>query len=210
MPVYDSFSNIAWTTSWSTMDRAPERAVALLAGGYPRMPQFKDAFPEPDTLLKLEPEEVGALLITYFNSGPYLATNLKVGDGSLDQGAFMNHCPEVNQYAGQKPLTQVTQAFLEGWAWLEREGLIARKPNPNAMHFVITRRGREIRTHADAETYKRANLLRENSLHPILAQKVTSLFLRGDYDIAVLQAFKEVEVRVRIAGVCKIPTLAQT
>ena len=27
------------------------------------MPQFKDALPEPNTLLKLEPEEVGALLL---------------------------------------------------------------------------------------------------------------------------------------------------
>jgi uncharacterized protein (TIGR02391 family) len=66
--------------------------------------------------------------------------------------------------------------------------------------FIVTRRGSEIRTHTDAEAYKLATLLREDSLHPILAQKVTSLFLRGDYDIAVLQAYKEIEVRVRDAA----------
>jgi len=37
-------------------------------------------------------------------------------------------------------------------------------------------------------------------LHPVIAQKVWSAFLRGEYDTAVFQAFKEVEVAVRNAG----------
>ena len=36
-------------------------------------------------------------------------------------------------------------------------------------------------------------------LHPIIAQKVWSPFIRGEYDTAVFQAFKEVEVAVRNA-----------
>lgn len=41
---------------------------------------------------------------------------------------------------------------------------------------------------------------RSASLHPVIAQKVWATFLRGDYDTAVFQAFKEVEVAVRTAG----------
>ena len=34
-------------------------------------------------------------------------------------------------------------------------------------------------------------------MHPVLAGKVVAPFIRGDYDTAVFQAFKEVEVAVR-------------
>jgi len=37
-------------------------------------------------------------------------------------------------------------------------------------------------------------------IHPVIAQKVWSNFLRGEYDTAVFQSFKEVEVAVRRAG----------
>lgn len=163
------------------------------------MPQLKDTFPDPDTMLKIEPEEVGSMLLVYVN-GPDVPTTIKREDGFLNQNSFLLYAPEVIEYAGQK-VRQVRQALAEAWNWLEREGLLACWPDSHAAHlFSITRRGRRIRTHADAEAYKRANLLREESLHPILAQKVTSLFLRGDYDTAVFQAFKEIEVRVRIAA----------
>ena len=48
--------------------------------------------------------------------------------------------------------------------------------------------------------YRRANRLPRQLLHPRIAQTVWASFLRGDYDTAVFQAFKEVEVRVREAA----------
>ena len=44
------------------------------------------------------------------------------------------------------------------------------------------------------------NLLPKGLLHPMLEQKVLKLFLQGDYDTAVFQAFKQVEIAVRKAG----------
>jgi len=39
--------------------------------------------------------------------------------------------------------------------------------------------------------------LPSEGLDPVLVRKVKQAFIRGDYDTAVFQAFKEVEVRVR-------------
>ena len=52
------------------------------------------------------------------------------------------------------------------------------------------------------DSYRRANRLPRQLVHPRIAQKVWALFLKGDYDTAVFQAFKEVEVEVRKAAKC--------
>ena len=66
--------------------------------------------------------------------------------------------------------------------------------------YFVTNRGKKIAQREDLDAYRKANLLPKGQLHPIIAQKVWSLFLRGDYDCAVFQAFKEVEIAVRNAG----------
>ena len=66
--------------------------------------------------------------------------------------------------------------------------------------YFVTRRGKKIQTSEDLETYHKTDLLPKRQLHPIIAQKVWSLFLQGDYDTAVFQAFKQVEIAVRKKG----------
>jgi uncharacterized protein (TIGR02391 family) len=89
---------------------------------------------------------------------------------------------------------------MEGWTWLEREGLIAPKPGQHNDWVFITRRGQQLKGRTDFAAYQKSNLLPRQLLHPVLATKVTSAFTGGEYDTAVFQAFKEVEVTVRAKG----------
>jgi len=81
--------------------------------------------------------------------------------------------------------------------WLEREGFIAPKPGQQGEWAFITRLGQRMRTRADVAAYQKASALPHKLLHPVLTTKAAGLFTRGDYDTAVFQAFKEVEVAVR-------------
>ena len=49
---------------------------------------------------------------------------------------------------------------------------------------------------ADLQAYRRAGLLPRQLLHPAIAGTVVAPFIRGDYEPAVFQAFKAVEVAV--------------
>ena len=74
---------------------------------------------------------------------------------------------------------------------------LAPKPGEKGDWVFITRRGTTVLESKDFSTYKKGHLLPTEGLDPILTEKVKPAFIRGDYDTAVFQAFKEVEVRVR-------------
>ena len=166
-----------------------------------------EMLPDADSLLRLEPEELaGPLLIS-------LEGNQRIDLGSTISFDSMKWSLEAisREMRQQYPLERsedVLFALMEAWQWLEREGFVAPRPTSlpservvNAqIKYFVTRRGKTIETPEALEAYRRTNLLPERQLHPIIAQKVWSLFLRGDYDIAVLQGFKDVEIAVRKVG----------
>jgi uncharacterized protein (TIGR02391 family) len=86
---------------------------------------------------------------------------------------------------------------MEAWCWLEKEGFLALDPDQDERNFFITRRGEHLKGVANLDANRKADLLPKKLLHSVIAQKVWSLFMRGEYDTAVFQAFKEVEVAVR-------------
>ena len=154
-----------------------------------------DILPDVDALLALQPEELAGILLEFLNS---LNENdagyfLNVHNFSIDSRVVEGYPPERKK--------EIVLALMEAWVWLERECMLAPKPSSMGEGWkVITRRGREIRDRTGFESYRRANLLSRSSLHPVIADKVWSSFIRGDYDTAVFQAFKEVEVAVREEG----------
>lgn len=152
-------------------------------------PTIPTLLPDADALLVLEPEELAGPLLYYLSSLPERDRHLH-RDQFIDQEDLAKYPEQFRD--------QIGRALIEAWVWLEREGLIARKDRHD--WIFVTRRGRKVAKPGDFDAYKRANLLPRQLLHPRIAQKVWATFLRGDYEVAVLQAFIEVEVRVREAG----------
>lgn len=157
------------------------------------MPQvsLNSLVPDPEAVLALEPEELAGVVLQYLNSaGP--------NSGQLNRYNFS--LPHTVQGYPAEYQDRISRALMEAWVWLEREGLLAPKPGSQGEWVFVTRRGQQLATPEDLQAHRRGNLLPRQLLHPRLAQKVWASFLRGDYDTAVFQAFKEVEVRVREAG----------
>jgi Protein of unknown function (Hypoth_ymh) len=94
----------------------------------------------------------------------------------------------------------VQLALAEALSWLVSQGLLLIDPNQPAHWYVLTRRGRNLRSRADVEAYRKGRMLPVELLQPVLAEKVWPQFLRGDHDVAIFQAFKEIEVAVRTAA----------
>lgn len=149
--------------------------------------------PKAADLLALEPEELAGITLEHLNALPLHERRSISPDNFVNPLASpVNHYPEQQRES-------IGRALMEAWSWLEREGLLAHKPASTGFYF-ITRRGERLKTAIDVNAYRRANILPKDSLHPDIAIKVWGTFLRGDYDTAVFQAFKEVEVAVRTVG----------
>lgn len=154
--------------------------------------RIHDIIQDPETLLALEPEELAGVVLEYLNSID------EKTEGSLNRYNFgLSHT--VREYP-QSHQDAISRALMEAWVWLEREGLIAPKPGEGGEWVFVTRQGRQIKNREGLDSYRRSDLLPRHLLHPTIAQKVWSAFIRGEYDTAVFQSFKEVEVVVLEAG----------
>jgi len=147
--------------------------------------------PDPDAILSLEPEELAGVVLEFLNSGKSNSSNLNRRHFGL---------PHIVEKYPKQHKKAISEALMEAWIWLEREGLLAPRPGSEGDWVFITRRGKKIKTRSDLDHYRKSDMLPRQLLHPVIAQKVWSAFLRGEYDTAVFQSFKEVEVAVREAG----------
>lgn len=87
-------------------------------------------------------------------------------------------------------------ALEEAWAYLRANILVAHKPGQSAEGAVfITRQGRKVLDEG-FDGVRAASRL-DVDLHDAMPQRVRSLFLLGDYELAVFAAFRSVEERVR-------------
>lgn len=152
--------------------------------------------PDVADLLTLEVEELAGVLLTHLNSRVD-------AEGSISQSAFFGSLRpgpyNANPEYGDRQ-SEANRALMEAWTWLQSEAFLVRDPAPGPDWFFISRRGRRLETPGQFESYRKASLLPRGRLHPAIASRVYPAFLRGDYDTAVFQSFREIEVSVRQAG----------
>ena len=157
------------------------------------MQSIYSLIPDHKILLELEPEDLAGIILEYFNSQVTRERGL-AASGNLISNEALRDYPREHE-------TDIRYALVEALAWLENEGLIAQDPiQKNKDWPFITRRGRKLENRTAVEAYRKANLLPKELLHPVINHKAYPLFLRGEYDTGVFQAFKEVEVAVRDVG----------
>lgn len=154
------------------------------------MATLYDLVPDHTTLFALEPEELAGIALELLNSG--------TGPSRLHPTSFSH--PDTLGPFPQNIRNEVAAVLFEGWHWLVQEGFIGPRPDDTHGWHYITRRGKKLRTREDLAAYVNSVILPRKLLHPAIAAACWSAFLRGDYDTAVFQATKELEVGIREAG----------
>lgn len=155
-----------------------------------------DLFPDVETVLDLEPEELGAAILELW---PQIAD--RSGKAHFNQfidPIYALNRPEIYPQGSQD---RVVVVLAEAWQWLEHEGLILDEPTQSmpSTWYRRTRKGEKLKSRVDVEAYRQASLLPRQLLHAVIEEKAWSTFRRGEYDAAVLLGFKAVEVAVRDA-----------
>jgi uncharacterized protein (TIGR02391 family) len=144
--------------------------------------------PNPEELLKLDSEDVAAVVLESLNSIEHLQLNRN--DFAM-QRTVQEYPPVYHE--------RLLKALMTGWGYMEREGLIAEMPTKAGWYF-ITDKGKAIRSREDLNAYRAATMLPKYLLHPVIANKVEAAFKNAEYDTAVFQALREVEVATRTGG----------
>jgi uncharacterized protein (TIGR02391 family) len=160
---------------------------------------IKSLVPNADDLLALEVEEVAAVLLVHLASFGVGSNTGIVSQGRFSPYNFFLTLSQHPEYPRRQD--EVNNALMEGWSWLEREGLLVRDANQSSSPwFFLSRRAQLLKSREEVTAYRHSNLLPKAQLHPLVANRANAAFLRGEYDTAIFQAFREVEVAVREAG----------
>lgn len=149
-----------------------------------------DLIPDAEAVLALEPEELAGVALE-------LVIPLAPDRGHIHPTNFIN--PAILGPFTDR-LDDIGHAMAEAWNWLVREGLLAPIPADNHGWHFITRRGARLKNREGVAKYSSLVLLPRALLHPAILQCCWSAFMRGEYDTAVFQAFRELEVKIRAAA----------
>ena len=164
------------------------------------MRDLAKAIPDVDLLLDMQPEELGSKLLFILRS------RLEGGERYVHMrnclGELRDRDPNQQYRFPEERVGEIELAVTEAWAWLQAQGMLIPAPDMNGGNgwCVLSRRAKRFEDEAEFARYNVSRLLPKDILHPRMADRVWSSFIRGEFDVAVFQATKSVEVFVREAG----------
>lgn len=147
-----------------------------------------DLVPSHEIMLAMAPEELAgfALILLVEKHG---SDGGKVHPSSL-------HAPENLSGFPRGYLYECRNALMESWMVLVREGLVAPVPDDHHGWYFITRRGQSAKSLEALAALRSAALFPKDSIHERV-RPVFAAFIRGEYESAIFQALKSLEMRVR-------------
>lgn len=159
------------------------------------MPTFIELVPDVNDLLSLEVEDLAEIVLQVM---PSVLQNEIVWPGAVAESAYPPHgigpgYPVATRY-------RVRLAVAEALSWLENQGLLIVDPDQSGRFLRFSRRGAAALKQGGVAAFRWGRSLPPELMHRKLTEKVRPQFLRGDYDVAVFQAFKIVEIAVRSAA----------
>ena len=150
--------------------------------------------PDANVVVAMDPGELAGVLMEHLQELP---ANEK---WTLNRYNFFYEYDRAFAEYPKDVREQVCEAFMEAWAWLESEGLLIAKLDTSGQNFRFSRRAVGMKTRADISRFRFGHILSREQIHDSIVENVGALFLRGAYDTAVFEAFREVEVAVRRAA----------
>ena len=157
------------------------------------MTSLPELIPDVDFLLAMDAEELAATML------PLLARSCQ--QAGVHLGNYCSSLFSANM-GGHRNDNQIILAVTEAWNWLEVQGLLVPASGTNGTHGwrMLSRKTEALTTSADVKQFAKSRHLRREILNPRIADNVWSAFIRAEYDVAVFQAMKAVEVAVREAS----------
>jgi uncharacterized protein (TIGR02391 family) len=154
-----------------------------------------------EVLLALEPEELGARLLFLLRKRHFQQDQFAPGQLNAELWPSSTVPGQQTPYPRDRQ-EAIDLALREAWAWLQAQGLIVPAGDPSGRHgwLCLSRRARRFESEAEFARYAVARMLPKDALHPRIADTVWMAFMRSEFDVAVLQAMKAVEVAVREAA----------
>jgi uncharacterized protein (TIGR02391 family) len=163
---------------------------------------FSSLVATPADFLALEVEELAGILLLHLSGYEGVNANTVYQHGGISHHNFFNGLKNTlaNEYGNDAPFDRLEQALMEAWAWLQSAGLLVEKASSHGGWFFISRRGQQIVSREDFSAYRNAGMLPKAQLHALLTSRIYPAFMRGDYETAIFQSLREVEIAVRTAG----------
>ena len=162
------------------------------------MHELPNIIPDVATIWALEPEEFGVKILFFMRK------RLERSPRELFSVRNQSSEPFGHNNSGQAiypdhERDRFYQAMAEAWSWLEAQGLLVVAPGMNGAggFRILSRRARRFEEESEILRFGVSRLIAKDSLHPKIAASVWSAFIRSDFDVAVFQAMKGVEIAVR-------------
>ena len=155
-------------------------------------------------LIQLVPDKAAIVGMHTADLAGYVLEVLMSTDAmSRGQWNRRNFCMEASRAFGSYERgsdQEVGIACSAAWSWLESNGLICPHPEQGSDWFVPTPRARDVRNHQSLRQLISNEQLPEHFLHPEFVVNVRPLFLQSRFETAVFEAFKTLEVAIRVGA----------